>query len=98
MVIFSTLNWNTQCGEVKKNANKVLGVLQCNLSSCNSAIKEQANLTLVRPLVEYATPAWSPYTSKGITIIESIQQRAARFVQQDYRQTSSISEMIDKLG
>ena len=82
VVITSTLNWNIQCEEVKKKAN----VLQRNLSSCSITIKERAYLTLVRPLVEYATPAWSPYTSKGITIVESIQRRAARFVQQDHRQ------------
>ena len=53
---------------------------------------------LVRPLAEYATTAWSPHTSKGAAVFESIQRRAARFVQQDYRRTSSVTEMLDQLG
>ena len=60
-VITSTLNWGTQCEEVKEKANRVLDVLQLNLSP----IKEHAYLSLVRPLAEYATTTWSPHTSKG---------------------------------
>ena len=45
MVITSTLNWNTQCEEVKKKANKVLGVHLRNLSF-STTIKERAYLTL----------------------------------------------------
>ena len=98
VTITSTLSWDTQCDEIKKKANKFLGVLQSNLSSCSSSIKERAYLTLVRPLAEYATTAWSPYTVKGISKIESIQRCAARFVKQDYHRTSSVSEMITDLG
>ena len=80
VTITNTLSWDTQCDEIKKKANKVLGVLQRNFSSCSSDIKECAYLPLVRPLEEYATTTWSPYIVKGTSKIESIQRRAARFV------------------
>ena len=96
--ITSSLDWNLQCEEVKRKANKILGILQRNLSSCSSEIKARAYLSLVRPITEYATTAWSPHTSKGISTIESIQRRAARFVTQDYRRESSVTSMLNSLG
>ena len=77
VTITNTLSWDTQCDEIKKKANKVLGLLPCNLSLYSSNIKECTYLTLVRPLVEYATTAWLPNTVKGPSKIESIQQHEA---------------------
>ena len=51
--ITSPLNWSKQTVEVKKKANKILGVLQRNLASCSRTVKERAYLTLVRPVREY---------------------------------------------
>ena len=45
--ITSTLNWSLQCNEVKKKANRVLGILQRNLPTCDRAIKEKAYISLV---------------------------------------------------
>ena len=60
--IISSLNWTKLAVEVKKNTNKILGVLQRNLSSCSAVVKERAYLSLVRPVCEYGSVAWSPYT------------------------------------
>ena len=46
--------------------------------------KEHSYLSLVRPIVEYVTIAWSPHTKKGIDIFESIQSRAAHFLNNDH--------------
>ena len=48
--------------EMKKKANKILGVLQRNLTSCSAVVKERAYLSLVRPICEYGSVAWSPYS------------------------------------
>ena len=69
-----------QCVEAKKKATGVLGILQRNLLSCDRSVKELSYLSLVRPIVEYATVAWSPHTKKGIDCIESVQRRTALFV------------------
>ena len=84
--------------EVKKKANKILGVLQRNLASCSAVVKERAYLTLVRPVCEYGSVAWSPYTQKDINCVEFVQRRAARFVCNDYRPTSSVNTMLSNLG
>ena len=69
---------------MKKKPNKILGVLQRNFASCSAVVEERAYLSLVHPVCEYASVAWSPYTQKDIICVESVQRRAARFVGNDY--------------
>ena len=35
---------------------------------------------MVRPIVEYASPAWSPYPDRDVSKLEQEQKNAARFV------------------
>ena len=92
------LRWQLQCDTAKKKPISVLGILQRNLSSCDRSVKASSYLSLVRPIVEYATVAWSPHTNKGIGCIESIQCRAACFVNSDYSHYSSVSSMLTDLN
>jgi hypothetical protein len=48
-------------------------------------IKEQAYFTLARPLVEYASTGWDPYTQTDINKVEAVQRRAARYVAYNHR-------------
>ena len=96
--ITNSLNWTKQTVEVKKKANKILGVLPKNLSSCSAVVKERAYLSLVRPVCEYRSVAWSPYTQKDIICVESVQRRAARFFRNDYCRSSSVNTMLSNLG
>ena len=96
--ITCTLSWQLQCDEAKKKAMRVLRILQRNLSSCDRSVKACAYLSLVRPIVEYATVAWSPHTNKWIDCIESVQRRAARFVNSDYSRYGSVSSKLTDLN
>ena len=96
--ITNSLKWSKQAVEMKKKANKILGVLQLNLVSCSPVVKERAYLFLVRPVCEYGSVAWSPYSRKDINCVESVQHRAARFVCNNYRRNSSVDSMISNLG
>ena len=64
---------------------------------CTSSVKETAYITLVRPILEYASVVWDPHQQYIINNIEMIQRRAAWWVKQDYRLTSSVSDMINDL-
>ena len=53
-----------------------------NIKIANKKIKQTAYnykyKALVRPGLEYASPAWDPYTSDNINILEKVQELAAR--------------------
>lgn len=96
--ITCTLSWSKQCEEIKKKANRVLTVLQRNISSVSPAIKERSYLCLVRPVLEFSTSAWCPYTKKDMDKIESVQRRAARFVHNDYARFTSVTSLLSNLN
>ena len=52
----------------------------------------------MRLIIEYATVAWSPHITKGIDCIESVQRRAARFVNNNYSRYNSVSSMLTDLN
>ena len=58
------------------------------------SIKERAYKALIRPLVEFASCGWDPYTEKNIAKVESVQRRAEKFYLGRYRNTSSVGEML----
>ena len=95
--IDNKLRWDTHFKKLTSKANKVLGFLRRNLWFCTKAIKESAYKTLVRPILEYASSSWDPYRKGDILLIESIQRKAARFCMNDYKQLSSVSQMIKEL-
>ena len=65
---------------------------------CTPDAKELAYTSLVRPLLEYATPAWDPFHAKDINKVEMVQRRAARFAKSDYCRITSVSKLLDDLG
>ena len=91
--ISSDLRWNNHVTAVVSKASRTLNFVRRNLYRCNSHIKELSYTTLVRPLLEYATASWDPYTACNIKDLEMVQRRAARFVGSDYRRTTSVTSL-----
>ncbi|CAH1268376.1 HSD11B1L [Branchiostoma lanceolatum] len=56
-------------------------------------VKATCYKALVRPHLEYSATVWDPYTTKGIQAVEAVQRRAARVTLNDYRQTSSVTQI-----
>ena len=75
----------------------MLCFLQRNMGACPQKTKELLCKTLVRPVMEYAAIVWDPSTQENIRKVEMVQRRCARFVQGDYRRTSSVSAMLNQL-
>ena len=48
---------------------------------------------MVRPILEYSSTIWSPYTKDYIH--KMVQHRAARYVKNRYRNTSSVTSMLE---
>ena len=56
-----------------------------------------AYFSLVRPGLEYCYTVWNPYFQEATDKLEMVQRRAARYITNRYRNTSSVSSMLDHL-
>ena len=78
----------------------MLGFIQRNLKGSPSRLEEQANLTLVRSSLEYASVVWDLFLQRKIDILKKIQCKAARFVTNNYKRGCGLTstQLIDSLG
>lgn len=96
--ISSTLSWKTHINYVINNANRTLGYLRRNFNQATSSLKLLLYKTLVRPKLEYAASVWDPNTASLCNELESIQNRASRFILSNYHRTSSVTSMKESLS
>ena len=80
ITITNDLKWNAHIIKICTKANRTLGFLMRNLYSCPQDVKEATYKTLVRPILEYGSSVWDPYTQGLQDELEKVQNRAARFV------------------
>ena len=75
-------------------ANRSLGFLRRNLSSCSERVKQAAYKALVRPHVEYSLgPTLKNNTRQKI---EGVQRRTARFVKNCYmREPGTVTNLLN---
>ena len=72
------LSWSNHVNAVVNKANKVVSLLKRTVGSKNREIFSMLYKSLVRPILEYACPVWSPYLVKDKLAIEKVQRRASR--------------------
>ena len=61
-------------------------------------MKEAGYKTLVRPILEYGSSVWDPYTQGLQEELEKVQNRAARFVTMNYtREEGSMTGILEQL-
>ena len=53
---------------------------------------------MVRPILEYASPVWFPFTELNILKLEMVQRRAVRFIMNNFSRYSLVTSMIERLG
>ena len=87
------LSWTDHITKLANEASRTLGYLRRNLRLAPSSVKLLTYCTFLRPKLEYACAIWDPYQSNHINLLESIQNRAARFIFSDYSYTSSITKL-----
>ena len=93
-----TMEWEAHINKITSKANSTLGFLRRNLKACPPKLKETAYFSLVRSSLEYSSAVWDPFRQKDIDKLEKIQRSAAKFVTQNYRQTASVTSLIQNLG
>lgn len=77
--IQSNLKWHTQILHVSKKSNKILGLLKRSLHEAPPRTKEIAFNAVVRPILEYACPVWSPYLKCHIADLDRIHRNFMRW-------------------
>ena len=95
--ISSDVSWDTHINRISKKANNTLGFLRRNIKIHSESLKSSAYKVLVRPQLEYCSTVCCPFTDSNISKLEAVQRRAVRWVNHDYGQTSSVTEMIQSL-
>ena len=75
VIMSRDLPWSNHVDVSVNKANKVLGLLKRTVGSKNREIFSVLYTSLVRPILEYASPVWSPFLVK--LAIESAQRRAS---------------------
>lgn len=93
----SSLSWVTHVETICAEASRTLGYLRRNLKTASAEIKKLAYLTFVRPKLEYASSIWHPSQAYLSDNLESIQNRATRFITAQYSYNVSITSLKNSL-
>ena len=70
----SSLSWNRHIDQTVKKANNMLGFLRRNLRVNKEQTKATAYCSMVRPLLEYCSTVWSPFTHEYVHKLEMVQR------------------------
>ena len=91
----SSLSWKNHIDRISKKANSMLGLLRRNLRSCKEDTEANTYFTMVESNLEYCSAVWNPHNKDQVHKVEMVQRRAARFTTDKYRNTSSVSSILD---
>ena len=76
----SSLKPGTQCEVAAKNANQILGLIAKTFHYRTKYTLVPLFKSLVRPKLEFAAAAWSPWLEKDIECLEKVQRRLIRML------------------
>jgi hypothetical protein len=74
------LSVSPQCAEAAKKAMRVLGMVRRQFKDLDRECFIILYKTFVRPHMEFAIQAWSPYLKRDINCLEKVQRRATKLV------------------
>ena len=91
------LDWSTHVKYVCNKSNQTLNMLRRSLKGSKTPARLTVYKTLVRPVLEYASCAWSPYKQGHIQSLEKIQRKAVRWIE-NLKRTDSVTQAIEQLS
>ena len=80
VIVTDNLKSSSNCQAAYNKANRVLGMIKRTITYKSPDILLPLYKSLVRPLVEYCTPAWSPHYNKDKVLLEKIQHCFTRMI------------------
>ena len=96
VVLKSDLKVSSQCAQAYGKANRMLGVINRTIKYKTKEVMLSLYKSLVRPLLEYCTAAWSPHYVKDKVLLEKIQHRFTKMIPEVRDET--YEDRIEHLG
>ena len=97
VTISSDLSWGMHVFAMVNKANMVLGIIKRSIGTKNKDAFSQLYKSLVRPILEYAAPVWSPYLIKDIVALEEVHRRTSRLALRQKRGEMSYEQRCSLL-
>lgn len=91
------LTWNSHINTVVSSAYKSLGYIKRNLYRTPPCVKLTAYKSFVTVKLDTASFSWWPYQVYLINKLESILNKASRFISHDYSRSSSVTALKTNL-
>ena len=82
LTISADMKVSEQCAIAAANGNQTRGLIRRNIVYKEKELIIPLYKTIVRPHLEYCIQAWRPYRKKDIDILERVQRRATKRIQQ----------------
>jgi ribonucleases P/MRP protein subunit RPP40 len=96
VVILNSLKASSQCRAAHNKANRALGMMKRTLNTRRQDILLRLYKTLVRPHLEFCTPAWSVHYKKDAQLLERVQHRFTKMIPELAR--LPYNERLNRLG
>ena len=80
VIIDSNLTFEQHISQKVMKANAIMGSIRRAFTFLDKNLFRKLFVTFVRPHLEYAQSVWAPHSAKHVNMIESVQQRATRLV------------------
>ena len=91
------MSWSRHIKETVAKANRTLGLVKRTCKDTHDQrVRKLLFCALVRPILEYASSLWSPYTIKHKKLVENVQRRATKFIL-DYPQDLTYADRLAKI-
>jgi len=97
VTISSNLNWSSHINTITNKAKNSLRFKETKCQSTKQTTKRGCIQNICTPQVENYSTIWHPWQKHLTHIIEFVQRWAARYVQNDYHYTSSVTNMFREL-
>ena len=95
IVFDGDLKFTSHVNQIVMKANRVLGTIKRTFISRDANTIRLLYVTLVRPILDYASTVWNPHLMKNIRKLEAVQRRATKLIPSFYNM--SYSERLHKL-
>jgi hypothetical protein len=82
VVVSKNFKVSRQCAKAAKKGNQMLGMIKRTIMSKKKKVILSLYKALVRPHLEYCIQAWRPHLAKDIELLEKVQRRATRMIEE----------------